>query len=48
VALSNQRSLRYKKVRVCCGNPNGSRSPVLGVRHMSDEATCNELMPRML
>ena len=48
VPLSNQRSLGYKKVWVYCSNPNCRHSAVLDVSHMSDEATFNELMPRML
>jgi hypothetical protein len=48
VPLSNQRSLGYKKVLVCCGNPDCRHSALLDVEHLSDETTFNELMPRML
>ena len=48
VPLLNQRSLGYKKVWVCCGNPNCHQSAVLDVEHLPDQTTFNELMPRML
>jgi hypothetical protein len=48
VPLSNQRMHGYRKVWVYCSNPDCRNSAVLDVDHLPDEATYNDLMPRML